>query len=135
MKLFSRQLGSEDATNHVVILHGLFAASDNLLTLGKSLSEQYCVHLLDLRNHGMSPKSPDLNYEVMAKDVVAYLDGLGIDRAALIGHSMGGKTAMQVALHFPQRVTSLIVADIAPVEYSPGHEHILEGLRYFFPTL
>lgn len=129
MKLFSRKLGSEDATNHVVILHGLFAASDNLLTLGKALSEEYRVHLLDLRNHGQSPQSPELNYIAMAKDVLDYMDDQSINQAALIGHSMGGKTAMQVALAFPERVAGLIVADIAPVQYTPGHEHILEGLQ------
>lgn len=129
MKLFSRQLGAADAAHHVIILHGLFAASDNLLTLGKALSEDYRVHLLDLRNHGQSPKSPSLNYSLMAQDVLEYLDDQEIDQAALIGHSMGGKTAMQVALNAPERIASLIVADIAPVRYSPGHEHILEGLQ------
>lgn len=112
-----------------MLLHGLFAASDNLLTLGKALSQHYRVHLLDLRNHGKSPQSPELNYCVMAQDVLAYMDDQNIDQVALIGHSMGGKTAMQVALKSPERVAALIVADIAPVQYSPGHEHILEGLQ------
>lgn len=129
MKLHSRQFGADDALNHVVILHGLFAASDNLLTLGKALSGQYKVHLLDLRNHGKSPQSPELNYSVMAEDVLDYMNDQNIGEAALVGHSMGGKTAMQVSLNSPERVPSLIVADIAPVQYSPGHEHILEGLQ------
>ena len=129
MKLFSRQIGPGEATNHVVILHGLFAASDNLQTLGKALSEHYRVHLLDLRNHGQSPQASELNYGVMAQDVIEYLDDQKIEQAALIGHSMGGKTAMQVALNYPHRVKGLIVADIAPVRYDPGHEHILEGLQ------
>lgn len=129
MKLFSRTLGPEDAANHVVILHGLFAASDNLLTLGKALAEQYRVHLLDLRNHGQSPQTSALDYNVMARDVLDYMDDQNIDHAALIGHSMGGKTAMQVAIESPERIIALIVADIAPVQYSPGHEHILEGLQ------
>ncbi|KZY90938.1 hypothetical protein A3744_21140, partial [Oleiphilus sp. HI0073] len=101
---------------------------DNLLTLGKGLSEQFRVHLLDLRNHGQSPHSSLLDYDVMAKDVIDYLDDQNIKQAALIGHSMGGKTAMQVALMYPERVEALIVADIAPVQYSPGHEQILRGL-------
>ena len=129
MKLFSRQIGPEDAAHHVVILHGLFAASDNLQTLGKALSEVYRVHLLDLRNHGQSPHAPELNYAVMAADVIEYLSDQDIEQAVFIGHSMGGKTAMQVALNYPQCVTALIVADIAPVRYDPGHEHILEGLQ------
>ncbi|MCH2158135.1 MAG: alpha/beta fold hydrolase [Oleiphilaceae bacterium] len=122
--------GPEEVNKHVVILHGLFAASDNLLRLGKHLAEGYTVHLLDLRNHGNSFHVTDMNYLLMANDVNEYLTHQNINSVALIGHSMGGKTAMQYALSYPDTVEALIVADIAPVEYKPAHVQILKGLEY-----
>lgn len=132
MKLFSRFLSSDDSAScqkHVVILHGLFAASDNLLRLGKELSAEYCVHMLDLRNHGASPHASEMNYQVMAGDVLAYMAEQKVETFALVGHSMGGKVAMQLALSAPDKVLGLVVADIAPVRYEPSHQQILAGVR------
>lgn len=130
VKLHSRQILNPDSERHVVILHGLFAASDNLLRLGKDLSEHYNVHLLDLRNHGQSPHVEEISYELMAQDVASYLSDSNISEAILVGHSMGGKVAMQLALQEPNLVIAVIVGDIAPVAYSPGHEAILAGLNW-----
>lgn len=127
MELFYRELGNEGSPN-VVILHGLFAASDNLLRLGKYLSGEYRVFMLDLRNHGSSPHSDIHNYKSMAEDVIEFLDQQNILTTSVIGHSMGGKVAMQLALLSPERVSGIIVADIAPVKYEPGHNDIIRGL-------
>jgi len=132
VKLHSRVIGlggDVAAVKHVVILHGLFAASDNLLRLGKTLGDEYRVHMLDLRNHGASPHCPDMTYVMMAHDVLAYMEAQKVDQFALVGHSMGGKTAMQVALLAPQKVLGLLVADIAPVRYAPSHQKIIEGIK------
>lgn len=126
VKLFGRSSGNGPA---ILLLHGLFGDGANLGQLAKSLTEQFTVHSLDLRNHGRSPHTRHMNYSLMASDVVAYMDEHQITSAALIGHSMGGKVAMSVALSFPSRVTALIVADIAPVAYPPHHVKIFEGLR------
>ncbi|WP_328188717.1 alpha/beta fold hydrolase [Marinobacter sp. OP 3.4] len=113
----------------LVLLHGLFGSLENLGGVNQRLQDGWQVHGLDLRNHGRSPHTDTMDYPAMAEDVVAYLDEQGIDRACLLGHSMGGKTAMQVALAYPERVQRLIVADIAPVTYHPRHDAILEGMK------
>ncbi|MFL1407615.1 alpha/beta fold hydrolase [Marinobacter sp. M1N3S26] len=113
----------------LVLLHGLFGSLENLGGVNQRLQDGWQVHGLDLRNHGRSAHTDTMDYPAMAEDVVAYLDEQGIDRACLLGHSMGGKTAMQVALTYPERVKRLIVADIAPVTYHPRHDAILEGMK------
>lgn len=113
----------------VVVLHGLFAASDNLLTLCKHLATTHEVHALDLRNHGQSPHHALMRYSDMADDVLGYMDANKLACVSLVGHSMGGKTCMKLALQAPQRVLQMIVADIAPVKYAPGHLEIIAGLE------
>lgn len=113
----------------LLLLHGLFGSLENLGGVNQRLQDGWQIHGLDLRNHGRSPHTDTMDYPAMAEDVVAYLDQQGIDRACLLGHSMGGKTAMQVALTYPERVERLIVADIAPVTYHPRHDAILEGMK------
>ncbi|MDX1597364.1 alpha/beta fold hydrolase [uncultured Marinobacter sp.] len=112
----------------LIVLHGLFGSMDNLGGIIRRLQEGWQVHALDQRNHGNSPHTETMDYPAMAADVVAYMDAQGLDKAAILGHSMGGKTAMQVALMAPERVDRVIVADIAPVAYKPRHDAILEGL-------
>lgn len=112
----------------LILLHGLFGSLENLGSVAQRLQDQWLIHALDQRNHGRSPHSETMDYKAMADDVVAYMDKQGLDEVALLGHSMGGKTAMQVALAAPDRVSHLIVADIAPVDYKPRHDAILEGL-------
>lgn len=112
----------------VLLLHGLFGAGDNLGGLGRELAEYDRVVLVDLRNHGRSPHSDEMSLPLLAADIAALLDHLGIDRAALVGHSLGGKVAMELALNLPGRVGRLVVADIAPVRYPPHHQTILGAL-------
>lgn len=119
--------GEGDQT--VVLLHGLFGSGSNLLTLTKSLSPFFKLALFDLRNHGKSAHSDVMDIAAMARDVVAKMDSLGVAQADLIGHSLGGKVAMEVALSFPDRVKHLVVADIAPVAYARGHDDILKALQ------
>lgn len=112
-----------------VILHGFLGMSDNWRTLGKRFAEKgYEVHLVDQRNHGRSFHSPSFNYELMVEDLKYYLDENNLDQIILLGHSMGGKTAMQFAVTYPNRVAKLIVADIAPKHYPQHHQAILKGL-------
>jgi esterase len=114
---------------HLVLIHGLFGSLENLNMVAKPLSESYCVTSIDVRNHGESFHNPDMSYDVLARDIINVLDYLDINNCFLLGHSMGGKIAIQVALTEPQRIAKLIVADIAPVQYPPHHLKIIEGLQ------
>lgn len=116
----------------ILILHGLYGSSDNWLTIAKELAVDFCVHSLDLRNHGRSPHSDEHNYAVMAEDIKEYLDDNQIEKTLLLGHSMGGKVAMLFTLTYPEYVKKLIVADIAPKNYRhnyDGHIQILEVMH------
>jgi pimeloyl-ACP methyl ester carboxylesterase len=115
----------------VVILHGLFGTLDNWQTIGKLLAEHYMVFLLDQRNHGRSPHVEGMNYSLLAEDLYHFLDANWIHQTHIIGHSMGGKTAMQFALHHPDLVNRLMIIDIAPKSYEGGHELILDALTAF----
>ena len=101
----------------VVLLHGLFGRSQNLATLGRRLAVDFRVIALDLRNHGASPHTPGMAYRDMAEDVLETLAAQDVLPAAILGHSMGGKVAMVLALTHPEVVSRLVVADIAPVAY------------------
>jgi esterase len=114
--------------NPVILLHGLFGSAANLGMVARALAEHFHVYSLDLRNHGLSPRSDSMSYPEMASDVAAFLNQQGIDQCAVLGHSMGGKIAMQLALDYPQRVRRLVIADIAPVAYEHDHQHVLDGL-------
>ncbi len=116
----------------VLIMHGLFGSLSNWGWHSKQLAEHFSVVAVDLRNHGESPHEDAMNYQDMADDVIQLLDDLGIEKCSLIGHSMGGKTAMQLALSYPDRVNKLIVVDIAPSEYTGSaedHMRIISGMR------
>ncbi|GGK12442.1 alpha/beta hydrolase [Yeosuana aromativorans] len=113
-----------------VILHGFLGMSDNWKTLGKQFSESgFEVHLVDQRNHGSSFWDDTFNYDVLADDLKHYCDVHKLSNIILLGHSMGGKTAMMFAAKYPQLVSKLIVADISPKYYPVHHETILEGLH------
>ena len=120
--------GSGD-TLPLVVLHGLFGSADNWRSHVKQWQERRRVIAVDLRNHGRSPHAPAMDYASMAEDVIALLDTLGIERCDLLGHSMGGKVAISVARLVPERLASLIVADIAPVAYRHGHDSIFAAMR------
>lgn len=113
----------------LILLHGLFGSLENLGGIARRLQDEWQIHALDQRNHGSSPHTDTMDYPAMAADVIAYLDRQGINKARILGHSMGGKVAMQVALQAPERVEKIVVADIAPVSYKPRHDAILEGLK------
>ncbi len=113
----------------VVILHGLFGSADNWRTVAKAFSEAYQIVLVDLCNHGNSPHCDDMTYVSMANDVVRLLDYLRLPQVILLGHSMGGKVAMTLASFWPDRVSKLVVVDIAPKAYPPHHQDILDGIR------
>ena len=113
-----------------VILHGFLGMSDNWKTLGTHFSTLgFQVHLLDLRNHGRSFQSPEFSYDLMASDVLEYCQSNNLESIILLGHSMGGKVAMQFACDNPEFVSKLIIADIGPKYYAPHHQSILEGLN------
>ena len=102
----------------LIVLHGLYGSSDNWYSFGRKLSEYFTVYLVDQRNHGLSPHHPDFNYKVMTEDLEELLDTENIEYACLMGHSMGGKVAMNYTLKNPSRVRKLVVIDIALRSYS-----------------
>ncbi|MCS7267282.1 MAG: alpha/beta fold hydrolase [Geminicoccaceae bacterium] len=114
-----RELG---AGPPVFVLHGLLGQGRNWAGLAKPLAEHRRLFLVDLRNHGRSPHHPVMDYPAMAADLEALLDRLGLPRASFLGHSMGGKAAMVLALARPRRVERLAVVDVAPVDYGPRPE-------------
>jgi pimeloyl-ACP methyl ester carboxylesterase len=115
-RLASRQVG--DAGPHVVFVHGLFGQGKNWTTIAKGLSDRHRVTLLDLPNHGHSPWTDRVDYLDMAELVATELEHLG-EPVTLVGHSMGGKVAMQLALRRPELLRALVVVDVAPVSYPP----------------
>jgi pimeloyl-ACP methyl ester carboxylesterase len=119
----------------LLILHGFLGMSDNWKTLGTQYAEHgFEVHLLDQRNHGRSFWSYEFDYAFMAGDILNYMKENKLEKAYFIGHSMGGKTAMQFACTYPEKVISLLVADIAPKYYPPHHHEILNGLNALGPS-
>jgi esterase len=112
----------------VILLHGLFGSASNLMSVARSLESHFTVIRMDLRNHGKSAHSDQMDIPVMAEDVVAAMEELNIAKAHMLGHSLGGKVAMQIAITKPERVKRLVVADIAPVRYGRGHDAIITGL-------
>lgn len=126
MLLNYRQIGHGPA---IVLIHGLFGSLDNLMSLGRQLADRYTVVSLDLRNHGESPRSSSMSLGDMAQDVCDTLDHLGFGHFAVLGHSLGGKVAMATALLHPQRVSAIVVADIAPVTYgATRHDDVFNAL-------
>lgn len=120
----------EGSGKPLLILHGFLGMSDNWKTLGAQFaSAGFQVHLLDLRNHGRSFHSEEFSYEIMAQDVFEYCTENSLESIDVIGHSMGGKTAMLLATSYPNLVDKLLVADIGPKFYAPHHQDILAGLN------
>src|SRR5690606_34279140 len=113
----------------LIVLHGFLGMSDNWKGLGIQYAEQGLqVHLVDQRNHGKSFHSPDFDYPLMARAIVDYMAHHGLESAGVMGHSMGGKTAMHLATGHPGLVERLLVADIGPKAYPPEHQRILDAL-------
>ncbi|WP_258102732.1 alpha/beta fold hydrolase [Marinoscillum sp. MHG1-6] len=126
MKLNFRTLGEGKP---LIILHGLFGSADNWQTLAKGFAGNYQVYLVDQRNHGASPHSNEFNYDLMVQDLKELFDDENIGQASILGHSMGGKTAMCFAAQYPELVDRLIVVDIGPKQYPPHHENIFNAYR------
>lgn len=126
MNLHSKIIGEG---RPLLILHGFLGMSDNWKTLGNQFAENgFQVHLIDQRNHGKSFHSENFDYEYLSDDLLNYMNAHSISRGILLGHSMGGKTVMQFACSYPDKVEKLIVADIAPKYYPPHHQDIINGL-------
>ena len=114
----------------LLILHGFLGMSDNWKTLGNQYAENgFEVHLLDQRNHGKSFQSNEFNYDLLIEDLKYYMTHHNIEKAIILGHSMGGKTAMQFACTYPEKVEKLLIADIAPKYYPPHHQPIINALN------
>lgn len=114
----------------LLILHGLFGSSDNWLTIGKKLAEQYKVYLIDQRNHGRSPWNNEWDYQAMSADLHEFVETHELKDFVLIGHSMGGKTAMNYAVDYtPAKIKQLVIVDIAPKPYPIHHDKIVAGLK------
>lgn len=127
MSLHFKKYG--EAPETLVILHGLFGSLDNWQSIGKLLGEHFTTYIIDQRNHGKSPHYPEHNYDLMASDLKNFLEEQGIEKANLIGHSMGGKTVMKFAIQEPQFIKKMVVADIAPKYYAPHHQDIIAALK------
>jgi esterase len=125
MKLHYKSYGSGEP---LIILHGLLGSLDNWRSVSLELAQYFRILAPDQRNHGHSPHSDVMNYVVMAEDISELMDQENLRTAFLLGHSMGGKTAMQLALRHPERVAKLIVVDMAPRPYSPRHAKIVSAM-------
>jgi esterase len=112
----------------VLILHGMFGTLDNWQTIAKKLSAHFMVFIIDLRNHGRSPHSDEFDYAIMANDIQEFMEANWIYEAYVVGHSMGGKVAMQLASENPDLVKKLVLVDIAPKVYVGNHQPIFEAL-------
>ncbi len=130
MQLNYKSFGQGDP---VIILHGLFGTLDNWQTIAKKLADQYTVFIVDQRNHGKSPHTDTMNYALMAEDLKEFMETNWIYEASIIGHSMGGKTAMQMTLEYPEMINKLVVVDIGPQAYEGGHGAIFEALLSLDP--
>ena len=128
MELSYRYFGGQ-GNPPMVILHGLLGSSRNWVAVAKELVAEYEVFALDLRNHGKSPHADDMSYPVLANDVMEFVTQQHFSGINLLGHSLGGKVAMQFAVQFPSIVESLIVEDIVPKEYEPHHSREFEGMN------
>jgi len=122
------EAGEANGGEPLIILHGLFGSARNWATLARRFGERRHVYALDLRGHGASPWDDDMSFPAMAGDVIRFLDDRGFPRATILGHSMGGKTAMTAALLDPDRVSRLIVVDIAPVPRGSGFASLARAM-------
>ena len=121
MELYFRKEGEGPA---LIILHGLFGMHDNWLSLGRLFGEHFTVYMVDQRNHGRSPHSEVMTFQAMSADLLQLMEQENLQQAHVLGHSMGGKTAMQFVMDHPGRVDRLIVADISPRQYANNEQHL-----------
>ena len=132
MKLNIRAQTAQNQHNNspIVLVHGLFGSLDNLGILARDLVADHDIIQVDMRNHGLSPRSPEMNYPAMAQDLLDTLDDQQIEKAIFIGHSMGGKAVMALTALAPERVERLVAIDIAPVDYHVRrHDEIFAAIN------
>lgn len=132
MKLNTRAQTAQHQHNNspIVLVHGLFGSLDNLGVLARDLVQDHHVLQVDMRNHGLSPRSPEMNYPAMAQDLLDTLDAHQIEKASFIGHSMGGKAVMALTSLAPERIDRLVAIDMAPVDYKVRrHDEIFAAIN------
>ena len=112
----------------LLVLHGLLGSLDNWHTFASKQQTERSIIAIDMRNHGASPHVDGMNYRLMVQDVLAVADQLQLAQFDLMGHSMGGKAAMWLALDYPERLKKLIIVDIAPVNYPTRHQAIIQAM-------
>ncbi|MBC3764340.1 alpha/beta fold hydrolase [Neptunicella marina] len=113
----------------LVLIHGLFGSLENLGMIARELQDKYQIISIDLPDHGQSFRTENFSYDTYASAVMQTLDHIGIQRTTILGHSMGGKVAMNIALTQPDLIEKLIIADIAPVKYGSHHTKVFAGLN------
>lgn len=126
MKLFCEKQGQGPA---LIMAHGIFGSHENLGAIARILVNDFTLYRVDLRNHGRSPHADSMTFKEMAADIAELIDDNNLDRVAVLGHSLGGKVMMELACTQPEKVSHLIVGDIAPVKYPSHHDPILAGLQ------
>ncbi len=119
----------DSSKSPLIVLHGFFASARNWRQMAKRLADDYHVYVLDMRNHGLSPHDPEMDYPIMAEDLKLFMDEQQLATANILGHSMGGKVAMWFALNYPERIQHLIVADISPVAYQHSFDQTINALK------
>lgn len=132
MKLNIRAQSAQNLHNNypIVLVHGLFGSLDNLGVLARDLVNDHDIIQVDMRNHGLSPRDPVMNYPAMAQDLLDTLNAQHIEKATFIGHSMGGKAVMALSALAPERITRLVAIDIAPVDYHVRrHDEIFTAIN------
>jgi pimeloyl-ACP methyl ester carboxylesterase len=120
VEIFFQKIGSGTP---IVILHGLYGSSDNWISVARQLALNHTVYLIDQRNHGRSPHSTEHSYSLMSDDLYAFFTQQNIENAIILGHSMGGKTAMLFSARYPEKIKGLIIVDIAPASYASLNEY------------
>ena len=127
--LHSKIYGAELNTTPLLVFHGLFGMLDNWGSFGKEFGELFPTHIIDLRNHGKSFHSNEMSLKAIAEDILNYMDFHQLEKAHLLGHSLGGKSVMTFAISYPEKVEKLIVVDMAPKAYPPHHQGIIKALQ------
>lgn len=131
MKLNTRAQSAQSPNNNspIVLVHGLFGSLDNLGVLARDLVTDHDILQVDMRNHGLSGRSPEMTYAAMAQDLLDTLDANHLEKVTLIGHSMGGKAVMALTALAPERISGLVVIDVAPVDYDVRrHDEIFAAI-------
>ncbi|MGI1680096.1 MAG: alpha/beta fold hydrolase [Cellvibrionaceae bacterium] len=131
MRLYFEKSGTGEP---LIMLHGMFGSFENLGAIARILQDHFTLYRVDLRNHGRSPHAETMSFPEMANDVFELMENQQLESANILGHSLGGKVAMQLAFDHPEKVKKIVVLDIAPVAYPSHHNAILDGLKNINPA-